>query len=359
MTTLNNEQLNKIIKDAGLSRTVYAFVMPQTQQVIDRIVGNDGSVARAEFHEMYTEAWTQKQDVMHQDFFETWRCWVKDVVTLGDQLAFEYPTAGASEPIRDAIYQYAIQARTEGFEPKIHVFAGEYEGYSSYADAAGVKVVVHDRNHWQDNLESIDEHAQFYLSHPSAIDGSVWPDYDHFMRTLQEIQPEAKIMLDLTYVGCVARDYHIRADYKNIDKIFFSLSKPFGLYYHRCGGMLSRDENKGLFGNKWFKNLLSLKIGTEMMREYDVHALPRFYRNVQDAACAAASSAIGLEVKPSDVFLLGKAQIPKAPKPLHKYLQRHPRHGFARVCLTPSMAHIVDTKISTEVRVRAHEKLEM
>lgn len=359
MTILDANELNKILKESRLSRTVYSFVMPETERLIDRIMGEQDSVERKDFHDMYTEAWTQKQDAMHGDFFKTWRGWIENVVTLGGGYKFEYPTAGASEPIRDAIYQYAMRARTEGFAPKIHVFAGEYEGYSSYAAVAGVPVEVHNRSHWQDKLDQIGPHDQIYLSHPSAIDGSVWKDYDSFMRTLQEAQPDAKVMLDLTYVGCVARDYHIKADYENIDQIFFSLSKPFGLYYHRCGGVIARHENKGLFGNKWFKNLMSLKIGTEMMQAYGVQELPRRYQAAQQQAVVAASRTTGLDVKPCDVFLLGKAAIPENPKPIHKYLQRHPSHNFARICLTPLMAHQTNLAISPEVKARSHETLEM
>ncbi len=359
MTTLTAAELDQILKNAGLSKTVYAYVMPETEQVIDGIMGNTGSPERAAFHDMYTAAWTKKQDAMHLDFFKTWHEWTSDVVTLGDGYKYEYPTAGASEPIREAIYQYGLHTLQQGLKPVIHIFAGEYEGYKAYADAAGIQVVEHDRNHWWDTLDKIEGHHQFYLSHPSAIDGNIWPEYDSFMHRLSEHNPAAKVMLDLTYVGCVARDFHINADYENIEQICFSLSKPFGLYYHRIGGVLSRTESKGLFGNQWFKNLLSLKIGTEMMKHFDVHELARRYQPVQAQTLTQAAEVLGGEVKAADIFLLGTIDIPADPKPIHQYLRRHATHGFARICLTPTIAHIVNPEISPDVHVRYYEQLQL
>ncbi len=86
-----------------------------------------------------------------------------------------------------------------------------------------------------------------------------------------------------------------------------SHSKPFGGYYHRVGGVLARRERPSLFGNRWFKNLLSLAWGTEMMRRHDVQALPRNYRPLQEQAARDCGAALGITLHPADVALLATA----------------------------------------------------
>ena len=96
-------------------------------------------------------------------------------------------------------------------------------------------------------------------------------------------------------------------DRPNIRAFVMSHSKPFGGYYHRVGGVFARTERPSLFGNRWFKNLLSLAWGTEMMRRHTVHELPRKYRPVQEEAARRVGAALGIELAPADVNLLATA----------------------------------------------------
>lgn len=337
------DALNAALRDAGASKIIYSLVMPETEQVIDSLLGDTDSPARARFRQNYRDAWTQKQDAMHEVFFETWTEWVSPVVTADwNAFPFRYPTAGASEGLREAIHAYGAEARREGFSPAIHLFTGEYEGFAAYAAAAGIPVLDHHRPSWREALARVGPNDQFWLSHPSAIDGTVWPDFDAFISALHERQPRARVMLDLTYAGCIARPFHLRADYPNVHTVFFSLSKPAGVYYHRIGGFLSRTDYPGLFGNKWFKNLLSLNIGTEMMRRFGVRELPGRYAPVQARAAAQVNRALGLELAPADVFLLG-IMTPRADgSELERHLTRGSRgEERVRVCLTPAMSHLI------------------
>jgi hypothetical protein len=84
------------------------------------------------------------------------------------------------------------------------------------------------------------------LSQPSAIDGNLWPGYGDFLQHMAERHPQVEVMLDLCYVGLLARDYAIEIGYPNIVRLFFSLSKIFGVYYHRMGGVFSKREIPGL-----------------------------------------------------------------------------------------------------------------
>lgn len=391
MTATGNEKLAELLREADTSKTIYAYVMPETEAMLDRIL--DGGIrreiiektlteefkrastpdpvtlaaildrtlreARDPFHAMYREAWTQKQDSMHEEFFATWLNWIKPVVNLeGQKFPFVYPTAGASEGLREAIEHYGVTARAAGRTPVIHVFEGEYEGFTAYARAARIDVVTHKRSDWREAVRTTGHGDQFYISQPSAIDGNIWGEFEEFAAALAREKPGADLILDLTYVGCVARDFKINAEHDNIKTVFFSLSKPTGSYYHRIGGCLSREEYPGLFGNKWFKNLLALKLGTEMMKAYGVHDLPRKYAPVQQRAVDDVNRELALDLKASDVYLLGTAAPSAEPMDLERYLMRGPAgEEIVRACLTPRIAAIVNPSLNGSVKPRAHETL--
>lgn len=324
--------LNAKLEAAGASKTVYAFVMPETEAALDRVLDAD----RESIRDMYRGAWTHKQDNAHREFFDTWKAWSAPVLKF-DHAAFPhfYPTAGASEALREAVYALSHKARAEGFLPMVHIFEGEYEGYGAYAKAAGMIVRTHRRDKWEESIHEIGAKDLFFISQPSAIDGNVWKGFDDFVAALNQQQPDAGIILDATYVGAVAKPFTVEALSPNIRSIAFSLSKPMGVYYHRIGGIVSRDEMPGLWGNMWFKNLLSLKLGTQLMKTHDVCELPRKYALLQTQAATVAGWKLGLELEQSDVFLLATVKPSAAPGDLERYLARA---GKARVCLTATMA---------------------
>lgn len=322
--------------ELGASKTIYAWNnLPETKAVVDGVL-ND----REAYHGMFEESWTQRQDPMHKEFFDTWLAWAADSIRFNwYDFQHTYPTAGASEALREIIQQYGNDARAADFKPTIHVFENEYEGYKAYADAAHIDVVVHKREDWQASLGQVAARDMFFISQPSAIDGNVWGEYDEFMQALGSTSPHARVVLDLTYVGGVKSKLDIKADYPNISQVVFSLSKPFGVYYHRVGGIFSRNEIAGLWGNMWFKNVGSLKFGTELMRQFEAGELPNKYAPYQEEAAVRISKVLGVELKPSDVFLVATAQLPENPTEDQKYFLRGDG-DLIRVCLTPMMARI-------------------
>jgi hypothetical protein len=54
----------------------------------------------------------------------------------------------------------------------------------------------------------------------------------------------------------------------------------------------------------WFKNLLSLRVGTGLLKQFDFYHLPRMYQWAQTAAIQRVALATGLNIQPSDVILL-------------------------------------------------------
>ena len=354
----SHERLNQCLASAGVSKIVYALVMPETEATIDAVfdgVANDG---RENYHSAFREAWTQKQDKVHESFFERWIEWTKPIVQLNSlEFPFRYPITGASEGLREAIYAYGARARLECFEPTIHVFEGEYEGYAAYARAAGINLKTHRRSLWRQAIEFVQPTDQWYVSQPSGIDGNVWNEFEGFAAELAHRVPAAQLMLDLSYVGCVARDFQVSTHYPNIAAIFFSLSKPAGMYYHRIGGMWSRQEYLGLFGNKWFKNISSLLIGNAFMSRYGVQELPRRYASQQQSAIDALQQQFQLNLRPADIFLLGIGKPGEPPSDLEQFLLRGPQdEALVRVCMTARMAHHIDPKLTSGVQARYYEK---
>ena len=325
---------------AGASGTIYSLVMPEGEAALEAVIDD-----RAAFLDMYREAWTQKQDAMHQAYFDHWFDWSRPVLELeAREFPFRYPTAGASEGIFKLMSEYAANCRARGAPASIHMFEGEYEGFPAFAASLQLEIVRHPRSGWKQVAEEgVPDHAQFWISQPSAIDGAVWPHFDAFAAALAEARTSAELVPDLTYVGSVARDYRVALTAPNIQSIVFSHSKPFGGYYHRVGGVIARRERPSLFGNRWFKNLLSLAWGTEMMRRHDVFSLPRRYRPVQEEAARRCSEALGVELVAADVSLLATAPwSDEVPQLLRSVGRGCDQERVVRLCVTAAMASLID-----------------
>ena len=329
---------------AGASGTIYSLVMPESEAALAAVLDDD----RAGLLDRYREPWTQKQDDAHVEYFERWIDWSRPVLSF-DSAAFpyRYPTAGASEGIAKLMAEYVADCRSRGVEPSIHLFDGDYEGFPAFALSFGLAVVRHRREQWEAVARAIPAHAQFWISQPSAIDGMVWPVFEAFAAALAEAQPTAELVPDLTYVGSVARDYRIAVETPNVRALVMSHSKPFGGYYHRVGGVLARQERPSLFGNRWFKNLLSIAWGTEMMRRHGVQDLPRHYRPVQERAAVLVGSALVLEVTSADVSLLATAPWREDLPPLLRAVGRGTGdERIVRLCLTPAMTSLIDPSMA-------------
>ena len=328
---------------AGASGTIYSLVMPESEAALLSLVGDTEALL-----DRYREPWTQKQDAMHEAYFDAWLGWSAPIVEVDSAtFPFRYPTAGASEGIFKLMAEYLGRSAKAGREPTIHIFEGEYEGFPAYAEALGIRCVRHDRNAWQDMAERIDRGGMVWISQPSAIDGQVWPHFADFVRLLAEQRPDVAIIPDLTYVGSVARPFSVPLDSPSIPAFVISHSKPFGGYYHRVGGVFSRSEAPSLFGNKWFKNLLSLAWGTEMMRRHGVFDLPRSYRPVQEEAARLAGAALTVPLEAADVLLIATAPPEAAASDaLKTVLRGSPSEQRVRLCLTPAMTTLIAPELA-------------
>jgi hypothetical protein len=348
---IHDPELDRRVKDAGASKTVYALVTPETEAAKNAIFGNaltGPDAARRHHLEQFRDAWTGKQFASHEIFIEHWMSWAAPVIAIGAaDFRWRYPTAGGSEALFHIIAAYGNRARVERFNPEVHVFAGEYEGYKAYAEACGIAVIEHPRADWQDVGRGLPATALFCLSQPSAIDGNVWQEANNFLALLGA-ERAPRVLLDVTYVGAIAGPpaARIAADCPSVHALAFSLSKPFGVYYDRIGGVLCRSAMPSLFGNQWFKNLTSLQLGQALIDRHDVFDLPRRYKQVQQAAAERVGRRLGLTLSPCDVSVLAQAdQKMAADRALANFLSRPAGDPNAalRLCLTPAMAEMIGT----------------
>ena len=86
---------------AGASGTIYALVMPESEAAVaavvdggdrDALLGDPAALRaarEARWLDLYREPWTQKQDAMHEAWFERWLAWSAPVVAV-DAAAFPF-----------------------------------------------------------------------------------------------------------------------------------------------------------------------------------------------------------------------------------------------------------------------------
>lgn len=371
----------------GSSGTIYALVMPESEIGIQRVVdGGDGMLPPApaerrtigdfvngsqkdlearmrhamlrevreerdeQWLSMFREPWTQKQDGIHDEYFGRWIGWAAPIVRFdAEAFPFRYPTAGASQGIEKLLAEYITRAFKKGIVPTLHVFEGEYEGFAAYARGLECEVETHERSDWRSVVMNC-EPGFFFVSQPSAIDGMVWEDFDAFCTAIDEHRMGAiEVVPDLTYVGSTAREWTVSMDHHCIRAFVISHSKPFGLYYHRVGGVFARNSRPTLYGNVWFKNLTSIRIGIEMMKEHGVFDLPRRYLGQQKESVLLLARRLRLNgLKPADISVMAQAPVQQKEHLLSVLERGCADERIVRVCLTPQMTVDIDPDLAPD-----------
>jgi hypothetical protein len=323
----------------GVTAAVYGLVFPETRALARRLWMEQPAI-------LFERSYDDVQDAAHGAFVAAWAAWVAPLVRGLDSFSHRYVTNGSSEAIRESVWSLASSAKTARLTPHLHVFAGEYEGYAAYARAAGVTVIIHDGRRWDDQtLYAPGALHRWYVSQPSAIDGNMWPEFPLFVASMAKRGIE--VAVDLAYVGAASEQTAIDLSSPNIPYVFFSLSKIFGVFYHRVGGMLSRSPLLGLEGNKWFKNMFSLYLGTSLILETPTPStLPAKYRHVQIEACRDLREEHGIPFAPSEVILLASSTLGPYPSAFRR------GNGY-RWCLTPTMDRLLRAETESPEGARA------
>jgi len=314
-----------IIKEFGISKTVYSLCFPETKNVLESLLQESENI-----HNMYSETWTKKQDTYHLSFAETFKAWAKPNLHVDwNDFPFFYPTNGASEAIRE---QLAYLSTKEN--KTIFVFDGEYEGYEAIAESLKMPVIKIKRENYTEHAKEFELGGHFFLSQPSSIDGNVWQEFNEFMSYLSTYE-NVDVYVDTVYVGCVDKEYTIYLDFDIIKGVFFSLSKAFGVYYHRIGGVFLKEANPLLYGNMWFKNVFSMRYGEALMKQFDVNYFPQKYKEKKVKTIKQLEETMNVKFTSSDTILL--ATIEKDSFEQEKFLTRSQNSKRVRVCITPTL----------------------
>lgn len=318
-----------------LLKTVYSLYYPETKQMTQNLFLDSSSLEL--YEKSYSEPSIQTQS--HLTFKKAWIKWVSPQIKGKNLTDFHfYNTAGSSEAIRESLASHAASGGKY-----IFTFQGDYEGYKALAESYGMTTVEINRDNWKELSENVIRDP-FYISHPSSIDGNIWEDFGIFMEFMQKTQPNCKVRLDLCYVGTTVEKLNLNLNYSNLDMIFFSLSKVFGVYFHRIGGVFSRHKMLGLEGNKWFKNLLSLHLGTKLLETYSINYIPEKYGSYQMKVVDQLNETYPPVVfYPSDVIFLcySKSAIEQSFADLRS-MKRHEKMNHYRYCLTSYLDNLIN-----------------
>jgi hypothetical protein len=249
----------------------------------------------------------------------------KDVPALAEY-PYRYPTSGSSE----GLFKYLTELRVRQGIERIYTLEGEYEGYAEYGKVLGIQTVAVNPD-MADPSEL--ERGIWFISNPSARDGNIIPNE----KITALCEAGHQVVLDLAYVGST-REHAFDVSHPNIPVVFFSFSKPYGVFWERIGMTFSREERPSLFANKWFKDVRGLVIATNLMDKLGTNELYARYRPVQERIVFDIQKHAEVPIASADALLLGSVspvETARLDKEQRDLLVEYKRGDRYRVCLTP------------------------
>lgn len=333
-------------KEIGM-KAVYSYYFPKTREVVNQV---DNVLENKRFYLTQTSMeeaaeivaplnlknnlelparadGTIDMDAIHNPVIGEFANAHKDVIVGLKDFAHGYPSSGSSE----AIFKYLAELRAKG-TTSIYTLEGEYEGYREYSKILGIDTTEVDLE--KTSPEKL-KPGIWFISNPSARDGNIIPN-----KTINDIcNAGHNIAMDYSYVGST-KDYRHDATHPNVKVAFFSLSKPYGLFWERIGFAFSREPIESLFANKWFKDVRGLLIATNVMDKIGPSGLHPLYRDTQEKIVSQIAKDENIPLIPSDALLLGyvtekdSRELDARQKDLLEMFKRG--KGY-RVCITPSL----------------------
>lgn len=336
-----NKERNVItdLADIGVIGQVYSLVYPETRAVREELYNDPNTL------EMHEHAYKGVGSNDHAIFLSNYKEWIAPIASISSkQFPYEYVGNGSSEPIREVIGKHIIDTLLSGGDPSFHVFNDEYQGYEAIVDAysssvpSKVRVLKHDRVDFEQMAGSLGKGSRIMLSQPSSINGNYWKEYDEFMKWLEQYFPEVPVSIDFAFAGATTNPDLINLNYPNIDNVIFSLSKTFGVYRDRTGGVFSKSEIPSLYGNRWFNNAFSLAMGNNLLASYRPSELPSKYASIQQEVVSSVVGILGEEVFASDVLLIANQPTQSSNPDVMSHFKRG---AGTRFCLTPAIDRIL------------------
>ncbi len=206
------------------------------------------------------------------------RNWIEPFLDCKD-FPFVLPTQGVSH----AIESWLLYEKRE-----IYMLAGDY-GWPLMLTGQ-IKQVNH--------FDEIPRGAVLYISNPSAINGN-------FLASWKDLSLlPCGIVLDCTYLGTTKRQSIPLHD--NVERVFLSFSKSFGLQYLRMGWSISKKLLPGeeALNEVSYHSLLNLVLTDEITKKFESDFCHQKLREQQIRICKKWN------LTPADVVLLGLSDDP-------------------------------------------------
>jgi len=293
------------------TRTVYCYYFPEIRKIINSIV-------KKYPHNIFLSSIKPGLDNFHIPVIKKFIKYHKATVPYLKDFKHQYVTGGASE----GIFHILSKLKTENPNLIIYTLKGEYEGYKEYAKGLGIHIQEVEYQTIPFLTSGI-----FFISNPSAIDGNIISN-----GIIKWICTYHRVIYDMTYAG-LTEERKFDVSNKNILAVVSSLSKPFGIYYHRIGFTFSREPIETLEGNIWFKNIFSLIIADKIFDIIKPQQLYNKYRPLQEKFVEGLNLRDELGLRVSDVLLLANIRARESNN--IGRLDKYERGEGYRLCLTP------------------------
>jgi histidinol-phosphate/aromatic aminotransferase/cobyric acid decarboxylase-like protein len=291
---------------ANPAATVYSYYAPEIENTVSKALTLlNYSHKPDSIHATLRKNYEPGLDDLHLPLMEKYEAFARSEGVIGlDTFNYKYFTNGSSEGIFHLI---------NAFGP-LYQFEGEYQGYKALCDATGrsIQTITLEGSDLDTPYINNVEPGVIILSNPASKDGNIVDP-----AVLNKIlNSEHSVIIDLAYMGMTRKPLNLDLTHPKVLAVVGSLSKPFGLYYYRIGFCYAKIDVPSLYGNKWFKNALSIKIGEAVLDEATPKKMAAFkdkYFDLQERAVEETgrfAHAPGGWIKPSDVWLLAHAQVP-------------------------------------------------
>lgn len=302
-------------------KAVYSYYFPETRQIVEKLT-------HPYPHELFINTYDEPgPDAYHLPLIKKFVEYNKQRIIGLEKFPYQYFTAGASEGL------FHILANIAAFEAQTpcYVFRGEYEGYAGYGRNLNLQFTVLEME--ENEIKKVPQ-GIFFISNPSSSNGNILPE--EIIETVNNSGHE--IVLDFTYVG-LTKAHVFNAKHPYIRALVFSMSKPYGVYYHRIGFAFTKKEMLTLEPNKWFKNLFSIELGKKILETLSPEQIYSTYQSLQEKVINYLNKKYNIKMIPGDVVLLSYIKVDGAEKSLSQeqldLIKLYKRKHFYRFCLSP------------------------
>jgi len=152
------------------------------------------------------------------------------------------------------------------FAGTVHAFEGDADYLNLASTMFGVSTVSHSKMR---NIQPwFRPRDIFVLSHPSWIDGCLWPDLTRFIRSMLVTCPDTRIVVDLRLTGLIGDDAYgrhvlIDLNFPNIAAVVFSPGIAMGISPSTCAYYLNVTDSPNRISAP-----TEMLYDIELMREY-------------------------------------------------------------------------------------------